>query len=85
MKTEFSKEIEKQLLEEHLVDVYFDNGKTTAFFNYGEKLENGDWDLFGVVLTEGGTLSCGTRLSQLEEKGFVYDESKNVYLNEYQY
>ena len=85
MKTKFSKEVESQLLNEHLVDTYFSNGKTTAYFNYGEKLENGDWDLFGVILTEGGTLSCGRLLSDLEKEGFVYDESKNVLLNEHQY
>ena len=85
MKTKFSKEVEEQLLNEHLIDTYFDDGKTTAYFNYGEKLENDDWDLFGVILTEGGTLSCSCLLSDLEKDGFVYDESKNVKLRKCDY
>ena len=80
MKTKFSKEVEKELLGEGMIDTYFSNGKTVAYINHGEKLENGDWDLFGAVLTEGGTMFFGSTLSKLEEGGFVYDEKKNVKL-----
>lgn len=79
MKTKFSKKVER-LLGEGMIDTYFSDGETIAYFNHGEKLENGDWDLFGVLLTEGGTFSCGCLLSELEEQGFVYDEKKNVKL-----
>ena len=83
MKTKFSKEIENALLNEGMIDTYFSNGNTIAYFNHGEKMENGDWDLFGVTLTDGGTFSCGCLLSELEERGFVYDETKNVYLGKH--
>lgn len=80
MKTKFSKKIEKELLGEGKIDTYFSDGEIVAYFNHGEKLENGDWDLFGVLLTEGGTFSCTCLLSELEDQGFVYDEKKNVNL-----
>ena len=80
MKTKFSKEVERQLLSEGKVDTYFSNGTECAYFNKGTRMNSGDWELMGAIVTEGGTFSKITLLSELEKNGFVYDESKNVRL-----
>ncbi len=83
MKTKFSEEVEYQLMNDGMIDTYFSNGENRAYFNHGIKVGDDDWDLWGVIVTDGGTFSMGCLLSDLEKDGFVYDETKNVRLERY--